>query len=69
MKRPRAKITIFSPIIGFATTAVWAVLFAVSLVAEGSAPILPIFFGAVTVMNLFEAIKNLKRYLKERNEL
>ena len=69
MKRPRAKISVLSPIIGFATTAVWAVLFAVSLVAEGSAPIVPIFFGAITVMNLFEAIKNVKRYRKEKKEL
>ena len=68
MKRPRAKISIFSPIIGFITTVVWALLFMSSLVAEGSAPIVPIFFGAVTVMNLFEAIKNLKRYRKEKNE-
>lgn len=68
MKRPRAKITIFSPIIGFATTALWVLLFFFSLTAEGSAPIVPIFFGAVTVMNLFEAIKNLKRYRKEKNE-
>ena len=69
MKRPRAKISVLSPIIGFATTAIWAVLFAVSLVAEGSAPIVPIFFGAITVMNLFEAIKNVKRYRKEKKEL
>jgi Zn-dependent protease len=68
MKRPRAKISIFSPIIGFITTVLWALLFMSSLVAEGSAPIVPIFFGAVTVMNLFEAIKNLKRYRKEKNE-
>ena len=69
MKRPRAKISVLSPIIGFATTAIWAVLFAVSLVAEGSAPIVPIFFGAITVMNLFEAIKNVKRYRTEKKEL
>ena len=68
MKRPRAKISIFSPNIGFITTVLWALLFMSSLVAEGSAPIVPIFFGAVTVMNLFEAIKNLKRYRKEKNE-
>ena len=68
MKHPRAKISIFSPIIGFITTVLWALLFMSSLVAEGSAPIVPIFFGAVTVMNLFEAIKNLKRYRKEKNE-
>ena len=69
MKRPRAKISIFSPIIGFISTALWAFLFLGSLIAEGSAPIIPIFFGAVTVMNLFEAIKNLKRYRKEQKEL
>ena len=69
MKRPRAKITIFAPVICFATTALWAVLFFTSLTAEGSAPIVPIFFGAVTVMNLFEAIKNTKRYKKEKKEL
>ena len=69
MKRPRAKISILSPIIGFITTALWAFLFVITLTAEGSAPIIPIFFGAVTVMNLFEAIKNLKRYRKEQREL
>ena len=66
MNRPRPKISIVAPIICFATTALWAILFFVSLTAEGSAPIVPIFFGAVTVMNLFEAIKNLKRYRKEK---
>ena len=68
MKRPRPKLSVLSPIICFATTVLWAVLFFVSLMAEGSAPIVPIFFGAVTVMNLFEAIKNLKRYRKEQKE-
>jgi hypothetical protein len=68
MKRPRPKLSIWAPIICFATTALWAILFMVTLMAEGSAPIIPIFFGAVTVMNLFEAIKNLKRYMKERKE-
>ena len=67
MNRPRPKISILVPIICFATTALWALLFFLSLTAEGSAPIVPIFFGAVTVMNLFEAIKNVKRYRKERN--
>ena len=67
MNRPRPKISILPPIICFVTTALWAILFLFSLTAEGSAPIVPIFFGAVTVMNLFEAIKNVKRYLKERN--
>ena len=66
MKRPRPKISVFAPIVCFLTTALWAVLFFLSLSAEGSAPIVPIFFGAVTVMNLFEAIKNLKRYRKEQ---
>ena len=66
MKRPRPKIPILVPIICFATTAMWALLFILSLTAEGSAPIVPIFFGAVTVMNLFEAVKNVKRYRKER---
>ena len=68
MRRLRPKLSLFGPIICFITTALWALLFFVSLTAEGSAPIVPIFFGAVMVMNLFEAIKNLKRYLKERNE-
>ncbi len=68
MKSPRPKLPILVPIICFATTALWAILFMVTLMAEGSAPIIPIFFGAVTVMNLFEAIKNLKRYRKERKE-
>lgn len=68
MRRLRPKLTIFAPIICFATTALWAILFLITLMAEGSAPIIPIFFGAVMVMNLFEAIKNLKRYLKERKE-
>ena len=68
MKRPRPKLPILAPIICFATTALWAILFFVALMADGSAPIVPIFFGAVTVMNLFEAIKNTKRYLKEKNE-
>ena len=67
MRRPRPKIPILVPIICFATTALWALLFFHSLTAEGSAPIVPIFFGAVTVMNLFEAIKNVKRYRKEKN--
>ena len=66
MNRPRPKISIFVPIVCFVTTALWALLFFLSLTAEGSAPIVPIFFGAVTVMNLFEAIKNVKRYRKER---
>ena len=68
MRRLRPKLTIFAPIICFATTALWAILFLITLMAEGSAPIIPLFFGAVMVMNLFEAIKNLKRYLKERKE-
>ena len=67
MRRPRPKIPILVPIICFATTALWALLFFLSLTAEGRAPIIPIFFGAVTVMNLFEAIKNVKRYRKEKN--
>ena len=69
MNRPRPKLSILSPIICFATTALWAILFISSLTAEGSAPIVPIFFGAVTVMNLFEAIKNLKRYKKDKERL
>ena len=69
MNRPRSKISIFGPIVCFITTALWAALFFSSLTAEGSAPIVPIFFGAVTVMNLFEAVKNLKRYRKEKREL
>lgn len=69
MKRLRPKLPILAPIVCFATTILWAILFMVTLMAEGSAPIIPIFFGAVMVMNLFEAIKNLKRYLKERKEL
>lgn len=69
MNRLRPKLPILVPIICFATTALWAILFFVTLMADGSAPIVPIFFGAVTVMNLFEAIKNTKRYLKEKKEL
>ena len=68
MKRPRPKIPVLVPIVCFITTALWTFLFFLSLSTEGSAPIVPIFFGAVTVMNLFEAIKNLKRYRKEQKE-